>query len=166
MNLKADRSTITLAVAGALVVACIVMWTLYSSARKDHAGLVAQRTELLSLRKDYLNLKSSVDAVQRRGTLKNVEGIAQAIDDVFRSLGLSDKVKSVKSTGVKERDYGTEEEADVQVEKVSMNEMTNIFYKIETAPMILTIKRATVKTSFDDPTLLNVSMTVTFVKPK
>lgn len=166
MNLKADRSTITLVALGALVVACVVMWTLYSSARKAHAGLVAQRTELLSLRKDYLDLKSSVDIVQHRGTLKNVQGIAQAIDDVFKPLGLSDKVKSVKSTGVRERDYGTEEEADVQVEKVSMNEMANIFYKIETVPMILTIKRATVKTSFDNPTLLNVSMTVTLVKPK
>lgn len=166
MKLKADRQTITLSVVAALVVACVVMWTLYSSAKKAHAGLLSERTELMALKQHYLALKGSVDAVEGRKNLTNVQGIAQAIDDVFKPLGLSDKVKSVKSAGVQEKEYGTEEEAQVQVEKVSMNEMANIFYKIENAPMILTIKSATVKTSFDDPTLLNMSMTVTLVKLK
>lgn len=166
MKLRTDRRTITLSVLAALVVACVIMWSLYSSARKAHAALAAQRIELLALKQHFVGLKAGVDAVESKKTLTNVKGIAQAVDEVFRSIGLSDKVKSVKSSGVKEEEYGSEEEAEVQVDKVSMNEMANIFYKIENAPMILTIRRTTVKTSFDDPTLLNISMTVTLVKPK
>lgn len=166
MKLKTDRQTIMLSLMAALAIACVVMWTLYSSAKKAHAGLLAQRSELLALKQDYLSLKGSVDAVESRKTLTNVQGIAQAVDEVFKPLGLADKVKSVKSVGVREKEYGTEEEAEVQVEKVSMNEMVNIFYKIENAPMILTVRKATVKTSFDDPTLLNISMTLTLVKTK
>jgi hypothetical protein len=166
VKLKADRQTITLSAVAALVAACVIMWTLYSSAKKAHAGLLAQRTEILALKQDFLSLKSTVDAVEGRKTLTNVQGVAQAIDEIFKPLGLNDKVKSVKSTGVREKEYGSEEEAEVQVEKVSMNEMANIFYKIENAPMILTVRRTTIKTSFDNPDLLNISMTVTLVKPK
>jgi hypothetical protein len=166
MRLRADRQTITLSAAAALIVACIGMWTVYSSAKNSHADLLAQRHELLTLEQDFLTLKGNVDAVEGRKTLTNVDGIVQAVDEVFKSLGLNDKVKSVKSTGVREKEYGTEEEAEVQVEKVSMNEMANIFYKVENAPMILTVRRTTVKTSFDDPDLLNISMTVALVKPK
>lgn len=166
MNLRADRQTITLSAVAVLVIACIVMWTLYSSAKKAHARLLSERTELTALKEHYLALKGGIDAIEGRKTLTDVQGIAQAIDDVFKPIGLSDKVKSVKSAGVQEREYGTEEEAQVQVEKVSMNEMANIFYRIENAPMILTVKSAKVKTSFDDPTLLDISMDVTLVKPK
>jgi hypothetical protein len=166
MRIEANRRTITLSVVAALLAACVVMWSLYSSAKKAHAGLIAQKTELLALKQDYLSVRSSVAAVEGRKTLTNVQGIAQAVDEVFRPIGLADKVKSVKSTGIREKEYGSEEEAEVQVEKVSMNEMANIFYKIENAPMILTVRRTTVKTSFDDPTLLNISMTITFVKPR
>lgn len=157
---------VALSAVAALIVACAVMWGVYSSAKKAHAGLIARRAQLLALKQDFLGLKRSVDAVESRKTLTNVDGIVQSIDEVFKSLGLTDKVKSVKSTGEKEEEYGSEEEAEVQVEKVSMNEMANIFYKIENAPMILTIRRTTVRTSFDDPTLLNISMTVALVKPK
>ena len=166
MRLKADTKTVFLSAAAAIAIACAVMWTLYSSANKEHAGLVAQRVELTALKQDFLSLKSSVGAVESRKSLTKVQGIAQAVDEVFSSIGLADKVKSVKSGGVVEKEYGAQEEAEVQVEKVSMNEMANIFYRIRNAPMILTIKRATVKTSFDDPTLLNISMTLTLVKPK
>lgn len=47
-----------------------------------------------------------------------------------------------------------------------MNEMVNIFYRIENAPMILTIKKATVKKSFENPELLNISLVLSFLNPK
>ena len=61
---------------------------------------------------------------------------------------------------------GFEEEADISVEKVTMNEMVNIFYRIENAPMILTVKKASIKKSFDNPELLNISLILSFLKPK
>jgi hypothetical protein len=81
-------------------------------------------------------------------------------------MGLNQKVKSVKSIGVREKKYGIEEEAELQIEKVNMNEVTNILYRIENAPMVLSIKKATIKTSFDNPSLLNITMTIGLIKPK
>jgi hypothetical protein len=45
-----------------------------------------------------------------------------------------------------------------------MNEMVNIFYTIEHSPMVLTVEKATVKKSFEDPELLNISLTLSFFR--
>ena len=73
---------------------------------------------------------------------------------------------SVKSTGTREKKYASEEEAEVSVERVTMNEMVNILYRIENAPMILSVRKTSIKTSFDNPSLLNITMTVGLIKPK
>jgi hypothetical protein len=95
-----------------------------------------------------------------------VQGVLQAVDEVFSSVSLKDKVKTVKNTGKRETKDGIEEEADVSVEKVTMNEMVNIFYRIDHAPMILTVKKVTVKQSFENPELLNIILMLSFLKTK
>jgi general secretion pathway protein M len=109
-------------------------------------------------------MKGLIDAIEGKGSLTKVEGIIQASDEIFRSLGLRQKVKSVKSIGTKKIKDATEEEVEVQVEKVNMNELVNIFYRIENAPMMLTIKKVTVKTSFENPALLDMAMTLGLIK--
>jgi general secretion pathway protein M len=134
--------------------------------RRDLKLLKEQRNEMLGLRDEFLSLRQRVTAVEGKKNLTNVQGIVQAVDDVFSSAGLKDKLKTVKSAGKREVRDGFEEEADISIEKVSMNEMVNIFYRIENAPMILTIKKATIKKSFENPELLNISLVLSFLKPK
>jgi hypothetical protein len=154
--------------AGIFVLVVLSFATSYMSAslRRDNAYLKARQGELHSLGREFLEVRKSVDSVESRKSLTRVDGIVQAVDEEFQSLGLSEKVKSVKATAAIEKKYGFEEEADVQVEKVSMNEMTNIFYRLEHAPMAISIKKTTIRTSFEDPTLLNISMTLSFIRPK
>lgn len=166
MKPNIDRKLIIPAVVAVVIILCVVLINVSVSLKKRHAGLMAQQKELMQLREEYLDVKSRLDYTEGKKSLVKVEGIAQAVDEVFRSIGLGQKVKSVKSTGTWDKQYAVEEEAEVQVEKVTMNEMINIFYKIENGPMILAIKKAAMRTSFDSPTLLNVTMTLSLIKPK
>lgn len=136
------------------------------SAKKELQQLKDQRKEIMMLHGEYVSLKQKIDAVESRKNLTNVQGIIQAVDEVFSSTGLKDKVKTVKATGKRESKDGSEEEADVYIEKVTMNETVNIFYRIENAPMVLTIKKATVKKAFENPELLNISLSLSFLKTK
>jgi hypothetical protein len=137
-----------------------------SSARKDLKLLRDQQKEMVLLKAEYVSLKQNIDAVQGRTNLSNIQGIAQAVDEVFSSIGLRDRVKTVKTAGRRESTDGIEEEADIAIEKVTMNEMINIFYKIEHAPMVLTVKKATIKKSFENPELLNISLLISFLRTK
>jgi general secretion pathway protein M len=134
--------------------------------RRELNQLKDQRKEILLLKDEFLSLRQKINFVEGRKNLSNVQGIVQAVDEVFSSIGLRDKVKTVKSAGKRETRDGFEEEADISIEKVSMNEMANIFYRIERAPMVLTIKKATIKKSFENPELLNLTLVISFLKAK
>jgi general secretion pathway protein M len=137
-----------------------------SSQTKELHQLQEQRKEMALLRDEFLLLQQKIQTVEKRKNLTNIQGVLQAVDEVFSSVGLKDKVKTVKNTGKRETKDGIEEEADVSVEKVTMNEMVNIFYRIDHAPMILSIKKVTVKQSFENPELLNITLMLSFLKTK
>lgn len=148
------------------IIMLTILINLLSSERRELELLKSQRKEMAALKSEFLSLRQRINAVEGKKNLSNVQGVVQAVDDVFSSVGLKDKVKTVKSTGKKEIRDGFEEEADIYLEKVTMNEMINIFYRIENAPMLLTVKRAVVKKSFENPELLNLSLSISFLKTK
>jgi general secretion pathway protein M len=166
LRLKADRRLLIAGGIAVSVILCILLINVSLSSKNDLVNLKAQQKELLSIKDEFLSLKNRIDTVENKKSLTKIEGIVQAADEVFMPLGLKRKVKSVKPTGTKDLKETIEEEAEIQVEKVDMNEMVNIFHKIENLPMILSIKKTTIKTSFENPTLLDITMTIALVKPK
>lgn len=137
-----------------------------SSSKKELAALKGQRNELFLLKDEYLSLKQRIDSVEGRKSQSGPQGIVQAVDEVFQSMGLKDKIKTLKSTGKREIRDGFEENADLSIEKVTMNEMVNILYRIENAPMVLTMKKVAIKKSFENPELMNISLDLSFLKTK
>jgi hypothetical protein len=166
MTLRGNKSLFFGAGVAASLLLCAFLFNFMLTLKEENSNLKASQKELALLKDDYLVLQAKVGAVEGKKTVADVKGVVQAVDTVFRSLGLNEKVKSVKTTGSREGKYGIEEEAEVQVEKVDMNEMVNIFYKLENAPMVLSVKKTVVKTTFEDPTLLNITMTLSLISPK
>lgn len=164
--LRDRRSALGLALIAAVLLAAAIGLNVLSSERKEVEKLRKQHAEMLSIKDEYSSLSRVVQAREARKNLSNAQGIAQAVEEVFLPVGLKDRLKSIKSTGRRETNDGYEEEADISVEKLSMNEMVNIFYRIENAPMVLTVKKVTIKKSFENPELMNISMLVSFLRPK
>ena len=159
---------IILALAGLLAFSILIGTGIQvlSSSKKELKLLKEQQREMALLKDEFITLRQKVAAVESKKSLANTTGIVQAIDEVFRSIGVKNKVKTVRATGQKEVREGFEEEAEITLEKVTLNEMLNIFYRIENAQMILTIKKASIKKSFDNPELLNINLALSFLKPK
>lgn len=166
MRLKVDRNVLAVSGIVLLFIVSVMLFEVSLSLKRERDNLRSRQKEMLQISQEYEGLKNIVVSVEGRKSLTKTEGIVQAVDEVFRSIGLAQKVKSVKSTGTREKKYAFEEEADISVEKVTMNEMVNILFRIENAPMILSIKKTSMKTAFDNPSLLNVTMTVALIKPK
>lgn len=151
-----------------IIVVLLFIFTIkhVSDNRKQIEILKAQHQEILVLQDQFNSLKQKIDAVESKKNLSNVQGIIEAVEEIFSSIGLKGKLKTIKSSGKREIRDGIEELADIYIEKVNMNELVNIFFRIENAPMILTIKKVGIKKSFEDPELLNISMTLSFLKSK
>ena len=131
------------------------------AAKRDVLALRNEYREFSTLAGEYKSLKQSVSAIERKKTLTKTSSIAQAIGDIARSLGIAGKVKSIKGTGTRKTpNQMNEETAEVQIEKVNINEMVHLVYNLENAPMILSMKNVAIKKSFENPELLDITMTV------
>ena len=144
----------------------ILIFNVFSSSKADLKNIRVQQKELMALKDEFSFLKSKVDTVEEKKSLVKMEGVVKAIDEIFLPLGLKDKVKSVKVLTTKEGKDAVEEEAEVNVEKIDMNEMVNIFYMIENAPMILSLRSSNIKKSFENPSLLNITIKIALIKTK
>jgi hypothetical protein len=131
------------------------------AAEKELSEWTAKYDEFSTLTNKYRSLRASVNAIEQKKTLTRTNSITQAIGDISLSLGIKEKMKSIKLTGTKKiMDQMSEESAEIQMEKLNMSELVHLFYKIENAPMILALKRVVIKKSFENPELLDVTMAV------
>ena len=131
------------------------------AAEKELSELIAKYNEFSTLTNKYKSLRASVNAIEQKKTLTKTNSITQAIGDISLSLGIKEKMKSIKLTGTKKlMDQMSEESAEIQMEKLNMTELVYLFYKIENASMILAVKRVVIKKSFENPELLDVTMAV------
>ncbi len=166
MKLRADGRSAAIAGAALLCVFAIFLVNASRSLKSERSSLREEKKELLALRDEFLSLKTSLGAVEGRKTAAESGGIVQTADELFRSMGLSGKVKSLKSTDARDGKYAIEEEAEIKLEKVTMNEVANIFYRMEYGPFPLSIRRSAVRTDFENPFLLDITMTLDLVRPK
>jgi len=131
------------------------------AAEKELSELTARYHEFSTLTNKYRSLRASVDAIEQKKNLTKTNSMTQTIGDISLSLGIRGKMKSIKLTGTKKIvDQMSEESAEIQMEKLNMSELINLFYKIENAPMILAIKKVAIKKSFENPELLDTTMSV------
>lgn len=136
------------------------LFVLGKRARTEAEGLRSRLHELSALGDEYRSLKGGIDLLEQRRSLSKVNGVPQAVDDISSSVGLRAKVRAVKAIGSREIAGGVEESAEVQLEKVTMNELINILYRIEEAPMMLAVKRLTIRKTFENPELFNATLTL------
>jgi type II secretory pathway component PulM len=159
---RASRKKIVLVVVLIGLYTLIIPNLLWERASEGELSeLTAKYHEFSTLTDKYRSLRASVNAIEQKKTLTKTSSITQAIGDISLSLGIKEKMKSVKLTGTKKvMDQISEESAEIQMEKLNMSEVVNLFYKIENAPMILAVKKVSIKKSFENPELLDVTMSV------
>lgn len=136
-----------------------LIWERTSS--EELSQIKARSTEFSILSAEYRALKEQAGSIEEKSFLTKTSGIAQTLEDVFLSLGVKGKVRSIRGIRSREiKDQLNEETAEIQMEQVNMNELVNIFYKLENAPLPLSIQKAAIKKSFDRPDFLDVTMTI------
>ncbi|MGE5239182.1 MAG: hypothetical protein ACM3ON_10290 [Chloroflexota bacterium] len=164
--LLAESRGLTVLFALALVLSLLLIPSYFMkiSAQREAAAAGKRYAEFSGLAKEYLTYKKRVDAVQQRKNLSPQGGIIRTMDEIVNSVGVKGKVKSIKDAGTSPLDDQLKEErAELQVEKLSLNELVNVLYRIDNAPVALSVKGITIRKTFENPRLLDVGFTVSLV---
>ncbi|GAM08758.1 hypothetical protein OR1_01032 [Geobacter sp. OR-1] len=141
---------------------------LYSFARDQITKMERQRSakeadiaDLIVLRQRY---REAASAAQRsanlQASLRPDDSPAKLVEDI----GIKGKALQVKPLKSEERAGVQEEIAEIRIDALTPNEAVNLLYRLEYGGKPVAVRRALIKTRFDDPARLDLALTVALRK--
>jgi general secretion pathway protein M len=119
-------------------------------------------TEMMLLQQRHR--EASVGAQKLSNRLSAVaadDSVAKLIDEI----GIKGKSSQIKPLKGDERPGVIEDAAEVKIEGLSANEAVNLLYRLEKGAKPVVIKKANLKTRYDDPGKLDVTLALALLKP-
>ena len=127
---------------------------------RERTSLRKKQQEFLRTASEYRALRTAVAAFEQRPPVP-AGAAAQTVSELLNLPGTKARTKSMKSLGMKDAgDRLKEESFEVQIEKLTLNELINVCYRIEQAPGRIVLKAAQMKRSFENPDLLEAALTL------
>lgn len=118
--------------------------------------------EMLALKQRFLAAKlTSQRFAGRLAGVRADDSPAKIIEEIGIK-GKSSKITPLKS---EERGGFTEDSAEVKLDGLTLNESVNLLYRLEKGTRPVLVKKANLKTRFDDPALLDLTLTIALLKP-
>lgn len=172
-ELPPDQKKIA-AIGGAAVAIFFVFFLIYAGQTKVMAlrEEIEQKRENLKLLSKYeLRFNEQLAALtdlERDAKQQSADfSLLSALESFATAAQIGrESIESLSPKQLPPGEFFIETEATVQLVRVTLRQLANYFYKIETSPWHLTIKEFKIKPRFDDPQFLNVTFKVTSFKPK
>ncbi len=147
----------------------LLLLVLFTSANQRISALEKRRTareaelvEMMGLKQRYLAAKISFQRFS--GRLAAATGYDSPAR-IVESIGI--KGTSCRVTPLKGEQRGgfVEDAAEVRVEGLTANEAVNLVYRLEKGEKPVLVKKTHLKTRFDDPSRLDVTLAIALLKP-
>lgn len=84
---------------------------------------------------------------------------------VIEEIGIKGRGSQIKPVKGEEIPGFVEDAADVKIDALSANEAVNLIYRLEKGTRPVTVKKALIRQRFDDPSKLDLSLTIALIKP-
>lgn len=118
--------------------------------------------ELLLLGHQYRMARSDAQRLDNRlASVKADDSLSRLVEET----GIKGKSTQVKPVKGDERQGMVEDAAEIRIEGVTANEAINLLYRLEKGTRPVVIKKANLKTRYDDPARLDVTLVAAVLKP-
>lgn len=147
------------------VLALAVAWSAVSGRiallERQRLSREADLVEMMSLKGRLLETRTVSQRLTNRLAATRGDDSPAKIMDEIGIKGRSTRVTPVKSEA---RGGFLEEAAEVKIEGVTANEAINLVYRLEKGPKPVVVRKANLRTRFDDPSHLDLTLTVALLK--
>ncbi|TSK06794.1 MAG: general secretion pathway protein GspM [Geobacter sp.] len=157
-----QRIGIALAVLLAIVVALSAINSRITTLEHKRAAREADITEMMRLKLRYQEANAGAQRMANRLMATRPDDSPAKIIEETGIKGRGSQIKPVKGDDIP--GY-VEDAAEVRMEGLSANEAVNLIYRLEKGTRPVTVKKALIKQRFDDPSKLDVALTIALIKP-
>lgn len=128
---------------------------------KKRAAREADITEMLVLKLRFQEANAGAQKLANRlAATRPDDSPAKIIEEI----GIKGKNTQIKPVKGEDLPGFVEDAAEVKMEGLTANEAVNLLFRLEKGAKPVTIKRALIKTRFDDPAKLDLTLTVALIK--
>ncbi len=155
---------IGMALAALLIVAIALsaMNSRISALEKKRLARESDISEMMKLKLRYQEASAGAQRLANRLMAGKPDDSPAKIIEEIGIKGRSSQIKPVKGEDLP----GYQEDAaEVRMEGLSANEVTNLIYRLEKGTRPVTVKKALIKQRFDDPSKLDLALTIALIKP-
>ncbi len=129
---------------------------------KKRASRETDIAEMLVLKQRYLEAAASSQRLANRLSATKAD---DSPAKVFEEIGIKGKNSQIKPLKGEERPGFVEDAAELRVDALTANEAMNLLYRLEKGTKPVLVKKALLKARFDDPSRLDLTLTVALLKP-
>ena len=145
-----------------IVIALSALNSRISALEKKRSAREADIAEMMQLKLRYQEANVGAQRLTNRLLATRADDSPAKIIEEIGIKGRSSQIKPVKG---EEIPGYVEDAAEVKIEGLTANEATNLIYRLEKGARPVTVKKALIKQRFDDPTRLDISLTIALIKP-
>ncbi|WP_136515795.1 general secretion pathway protein GspM [Geomonas edaphica] len=157
-----QRIGVALAVLLAIVVALSAINSRITALEHKRAAREADIGEMMRLKLRYQEANAGAQRMANRLMATRPDDSPAKIIEETGIKGRGSQIKPVKGDDIP--GY-VEDAAEVRMEGLSANEAVNLIYRLEKGTRPVTVKKALIKQRFDDPSKLDVALTIALIKP-
>jgi len=154
---------------GILLAGLLLILVALSAINSRISALEKKRTARESDIAEMLRLKSRYQVANVGAQQLTNRLLATSPDDspakIIEEIGIKGRSSQIKPVKGDDIPGYVEDAADVKIEGLSANEATNLIYRLEKGARPVTVKKALIRQRFDDPSKLDLSLTIALIKP-
>jgi general secretion pathway protein M len=129
---------------------------------RKRASRESDLVQMMTLKQRYLSAKAmSLRFSNRLVSTRADDSPAKIIEEI----GIKGKSSRITPLKGEQRGEFVEDAAEVKLEALTANEAVNLIYRLESGTRPVIIKKAFIKTRFDDPSRLDLTIAIALLKP-
>ncbi len=130
--------------------------------KKKRSARETDIAEMLVLKQRYQEANAGAQKLANRmAATRSDDSPAKIIDEI----GIKGKGSQIRQVKGETRGGYLEDAAEARLDGLTANEAVNLIYKLEKGAKPVIIKKALIKTRFDDPARLDLTLTIALLKP-
>ncbi len=138
----------------------------YSAVKGLAAAKKADAARFIALEEEYLGLKAAYDEVANRAFLSGAESTVSVIEGLAGGVGVKDRITGLKPLEETETLGYVDSKVEARLKGVDLNQLVNLLFRIENHRALLVVRAFSMKSTFEDPELYEITMTISHIVKK
>lgn len=163
MNKEKKNLLVAAGILAALVMAVLFLRAGVSDVQNRLALMESVYAEMSGNRAGLIAMSAETKALKARAVESKNRNFVSEIEKTAAEFGLSKNLKKINFITHREDARFKGDDYELKIEGVEINTVVNFIYRISNAGVLVKIKKFSVAVSFENPTLLNISLLVSHI---